>query len=105
MRTRAQCIEWTDSVLCSKHFTETCFEPSSVFTSKVGLEKHRSLKSDSVPTIFEWPVQSLPADTSSDLSSHRKWAAAIVFLLRRVVMQSNSQREPEEIIKREKDPG
>ena len=59
----------------------------------MGLEKGRSLKSDSAPTIFERPVQSLPADTS------------IVQLLWMTVMQSSRQKEPEELMKREKDPG
>ena len=75
-QTRAQ---WSGpsehSVLCSKHFTERCFESSSVLALKVGLYKGRSLKSDYFPTIFERPAPSLPADMSSDRSLRQKRAA------------------------------
>ena len=76
-RTRAR---WSGpsehSVLCSKHFTESCFEPSSALASKVGLEKRKRLKADAVPTIFERPETSTSStNTSGDFSSQRKRAA------------------------------
>ena len=76
-RTRAQWSGLSEySVLCSKHFTESCFEPSSVLASTLGLEKRRRLKSDAVSTIFKRPTPSFPVGTSGDRSSRRKLAAA-----------------------------
>ena len=74
-RTRAQ---WSGpsehSILCSKHFTDSCFEPDSVLASKMGIKKCRRLKDDAIPTIFERPV-SLPSCTPPSVSYSRKRAA------------------------------
>ena len=40
------------SVLCSKHFSEDCFQPDSAIAVSVG-QRRRSLKPDAVPTHFE----------------------------------------------------
>ena len=53
-RTRAKWTGPTDrSVLCSKHFTEDCFEPTSALGASFGLKMRLKLKPDAVPTIFE----------------------------------------------------
>ena len=55
-RTRAL---WSDpseySVLCSQHFDSSCFEPDSELASQMDMQKHRKLKDDAVPTLFERP--------------------------------------------------
>ena len=40
------------SCICSQHFTEDCFEPMSVMSSKVGVKMNQP---DAVPTIFPCP--------------------------------------------------
>ena len=70
-RTRAQ---WSGpsehSVLCSKHFTDSCFQPDSAIAASMGLQKRRMLKADAVPTLFERPAVQLPSlrDTSASYS-------------------------------------
>ena len=75
-RTRAQ---WSGpsehSVLCSKHFTDSCFEPDSALASEMGIKKRRRLKHDAIPTIFERPV-SLPSSTQSSVKYPQKRPAA-----------------------------
>ena len=41
------------SVLCSKHFDDSCFEPASSIAAKAGIKLRARLKPDAVPTIFE----------------------------------------------------
>ena len=44
------------SVLCSKHFEESCFSSDQLLTVSLGLGKKKaSLKSDAVPTLFSKP--------------------------------------------------
>ena len=53
-RARADWRDATDySVLCSKHFTNNCFEEGSVIG---GIQKRRRLKPDAAPTIFHRPA-------------------------------------------------
>ena len=73
-RTRAQ---WSGpsehSVVGSKHFTDSCFEPDSALASNMGIKKHRRLKHDAIPTIFERSV-SLTSSTPPLISYSRKRA-------------------------------
>ena len=48
-----------NSCLCSDHFTEDCFEPSSLTAVKLGLKRKVMLKPDAVPTIFQRPSGSI----------------------------------------------
>ena len=48
-----------NSCLCSDHFTEDCFEPSSLTAVKLGLKRKVMLKPDAVPTIFQRPSDSI----------------------------------------------
>ena len=65
-RTRAK---WSGpsehSVLCSEHFTDSCFQPDSAIAASMGLQKRRTLKSDAVPTLFEKPALQLPSSSDS----------------------------------------
>ena len=40
------------SYLCSNHFTEDCFDESSLMAAKLGFKKRKTLKPDTVPTVF-----------------------------------------------------
>ena len=44
-----------NSVICSEHFTEECFEPISSFSKKMGIKMKQMLKSNAIPTIFKRP--------------------------------------------------
>ena len=64
------------SVLCSKHFTDSCFQHDSAIAASMGLQKCTTLKPDAVPTLFERPAVQLPslssAGASISASSFRK---------------------------------
>ena len=47
----------TNSTLCSDHFTEDCFETSTLLAPKLGIKIRKRLKPDAVPTIFPRPIQ------------------------------------------------
>ena len=54
-RTRA---EWNgptsaDTPICSKHFTEECFEKVTQLKEEVGYRNRRQLKNNAVPTLFQ----------------------------------------------------
>uniref|UniRef100_A0A1X7VGJ9 THAP-type domain-containing protein n=1 Tax=Amphimedon queenslandica TaxID=400682 RepID=A0A1X7VGJ9_AMPQE len=40
------------SCVCSKHFTQDCFQPLSIVSGKLGLKRKQLLKPGAVPTIF-----------------------------------------------------
>ena len=42
-----------NSVLCSEHFTEECFEESNIIHQSFGLKKNRRLKKGAVSSIFK----------------------------------------------------
>ena len=69
-RTRSQ---WSGpsehSVLCSKHFSDDCFQPDSAIAASMGLQKRRSLKPDAVPTHFERPSAQLSSSSTRKRSS------------------------------------
>ena len=69
-RTRAK---WSGpsehSVLCSEHFTDSCFQPDSTIAATLGLQKRRMLKPDAIPTLFERPAIQLPSDCSASATS------------------------------------
>ena len=69
-RTRAK---WSGpseySVLCSDHFTDSCFRPDSAIAASMGLHKPRTLKPDAVPTLFERPALQLPSSSGSSCSA------------------------------------
>ena len=50
------CANWQgpsdNSVLCSKHFTNDCFEEDTAIAARFGIKKRRRLKSNAVPTVF-----------------------------------------------------
>ena len=83
-RTRAK---WTGpsphSVLCSEHFAEDSFEPS---TNKLGIKKRVVLKKDAVPTIFKRPIvhvdSSLPQKKSRPATACEKLNRARVSNIR-----------------------
>lgn len=56
-RTRDKWMPSDHSVLCSKHFEESCFEESTRLSIAMGMEKRMKprLKPDAVPTIFPKP--------------------------------------------------
>ena len=74
--------EWTAtaySVLCSKHFSDDCFEPASQIAATFGMQKSRRLKPDAIPTLFDRPSLSSEgerrkrvAKTSTSLLSSTK---------------------------------
>ena len=87
---RSQCIkqvqrfraEWTAttySVLCSKHFSDECFEPDFKIAATFGMQKARRLKPEAIPTLFDRPSLSSEevrrkraAETSTTLVSSTK---------------------------------
>ena len=46
------------SAICCEHFTEDCFELTSVTSRKLGIKMKQRLKSTAVPTIFPRPPSS-----------------------------------------------
>ena len=64
-RHRAKWTATSYSVLCSKHFSDDCFEIEHKFASSFGLKSRKKLKPDAVPTIFERPSDSQSAGSSS----------------------------------------
>jgi hypothetical protein len=44
------------SAICCEHFTDECFELTSLTSKKIGLKMKQRLKSDAVPTIFPRPT-------------------------------------------------
>ena len=44
------------SAVCCEHFTEDCFEMSSVMSKKFGLKMKQRLKPDAIPSIFRRPT-------------------------------------------------
>ena len=44
------------SAVCSEHFTENCFEVSSLVSKQMGLKMKQRLKPDGIPTIFARPT-------------------------------------------------
>ena len=73
-----------NSVLCSKHFESSCFEPCYDLAAKAGIKIRRKLKPGAIPTIFKRPVMQLPSqsdDTSpSGLNRKRSSTASSVNL-------------------------
>ena len=53
------------SYLCSDHFTEDCFDESSLMAAKLGIQKRKTLKPDAVPTVFPKTVQQKAAPPPS----------------------------------------
>lgn len=51
-RTRAQWKPSESSVLCSKHFTDDCFEVAYDLATQFGIKKTRKLKPGAVPSLF-----------------------------------------------------
>ena len=51
------------SVLCSSHFEEHCFEADMKLAESLGVESKKKprLKSDAVPTLFRRPVSKRPS--------------------------------------------
>ena len=43
------------SAVCSEHFTEDCFELTTIVSGKLGLKAKQRLKPNAVPTIFTRP--------------------------------------------------
>ena len=57
------------SVLCSKHFEESCFETDTLLMGSLGLGKKKIyLKADAVPTLFSKPISALKRTTPSEAS-------------------------------------
>ena len=71
-RTRA---EWkgptNNSYVCSKHFTEDCFQPLSVMSARMGMSMKQMLKPDAIPTIFHKPNDK-PASARRHSSAYEK---------------------------------
>ena len=44
------------SVLCSEHFSDSCFQPDSAIAASMGLQKRKTLKPVAIPTLFERPA-------------------------------------------------
>lgn len=61
-RTRAKWNPTENSVLCSKHFEEDCFEPGTDIAAQFGIKLTRKLKPEAVPSIF---TRKRPAATNS----------------------------------------
>ena len=40
------------SAVCSEHFTEDCFQPTSVMSKKLGIKMKQLLKPTAIPTSF-----------------------------------------------------
>ena len=53
-----------NSVVCSEHFESSCFEASYDLATKMGLQKRRKLKPDTVPTILKRPTIQLPSQSA-----------------------------------------
>ena len=71
-RTRDKCKGPSEySALYSEHFTEECFEPTSVLSKKIGLKMKQMNKPDAIPTIFPWQAPT----TSTKLKQLCKSAA------------------------------
>ena len=53
------------SVLCSRHFEQSCFEDSTLLSLSLGLGKKKArLKTDAVPTLFSKPTSQKRKATS-----------------------------------------
>jgi len=77
-RTRAQ---WSGpsehSVLCSKHFDGSCFEPDAELASHMGIQKRTRLKADAIPTLFERPTTpSLPSEAGQSPLSRKRTSSS-----------------------------
>ena len=44
------------SVLCSQQFESSCFEVDSELAAQMGIQNHKRLKPDAVPTLFDRPA-------------------------------------------------
>lgn len=53
------------SVICSKHFTYSCFQPDSAIVVTLGLHKRQMEKPDVVPTLFERQALLVSSDNSA----------------------------------------
>ena len=75
-RTRAQWNPTENSVLCSKHFEEDCFEPGTDIAAQFGIKLTRKLKPEAVPSIFvrkrPTATNSLTVETDGGFSTTRK---------------------------------
>ena len=69
-RGRASWTATSYSVLCSKHFSDDCFQSGAKIAAQFGMQKTRRLKPDAVPTIFD----KASSATSSTLSSRKRAA-------------------------------
>ena len=58
-----------NSCLCSNHFTEDCFDPSSLTASRLGLKRKLLLKPNAIPTVF---IRSLVSSKSSSGEAPKK---------------------------------
>ena len=74
--TRAQGNPTANSVLCSKHFEEDCFEPGTDIAVQFGIKLTRKLKPETVPSIFgrkrPTATNSLTVETDGVFSTTRK---------------------------------
>ena len=63
-----------NSVLCSEHFTNDCFEEDTAIAARFGIEKRRHLKPNAIPTVFHrhLPHSSTKAEAQDDPSTSRK---------------------------------
>ena len=62
-----------NSCLCSDHFTEDSFDPSSLTAAKLGMKRKLLLKSDAIPTIF---VRSIAGSIREEPKKKRRVSSA-----------------------------
>ena len=63
LTTRANWTPSEHSMLCSRHFTDDCFEPKIALAASFGITKRKKLKPTAVPSLFE---KQPPTDQAHD---------------------------------------
>jgi hypothetical protein len=65
------------SCICSKHFTEDCFETQSLLSDKLGIKRKQLLKPEAVPTIFT-PADEMKTKKTRVSSALRKRECSMI---------------------------
>lgn len=71
-RTRDKWEPTDNSVLCSKHFEDDCFELDSKFAKAMGLKRKVRLRPNASPTLFEKPASLKRKSSASEMSAPKR---------------------------------
>ena len=71
-RTRDKWEPTDNSVLCSKHFEDGCFELDSQLAKAMGMKRKVRLKPNGLPTLFEKPASLKRKSSASEMSAPKR---------------------------------